>query len=78
MRQDGRRADLKFDQRKTQAGARQIEKDYGLRRLNPGDGAAAKNPTSQKRFKAERTGRAEIPRETLREAARQALAGAAT
>ena len=78
VRQDGRRADLKFDQRKAQAEARQIEKDYGLRQLNPGDGTAAKNPTSQERFKAERTGRPETPRETLREAVRQALAGAAT
>lgn len=77
VRQDGRRADLKFDKRKAQAEARQIEKDYGLRQLNPGDGTAAKNPTSQERFKAERTGRAETPRETLREAVRQALAGAA-
>ncbi len=78
VRQDGRRADLKFDKRKAQAEARQIEKDYGLRQLNPGDGTAAKAPTSQERFKAERTGRAEAPRETLREAVRQALAGAAT
>ncbi|MFI0721923.1 relaxase/mobilization nuclease domain-containing protein [Streptomyces sp. NPDC021224] len=77
VRQDGRRADLKFDKRKAQAEARQIEKDYGLRQLNPGDGTAAQAPTSQERFKAERTGRDETPRETLREAVRQALAGAA-
>ncbi|MEE4543667.1 mobilization protein [Streptomyces sp. V4-01] len=77
VRQDGRRAGLKFDQRKAQAEARQIEKDYGLRQLTPGDGTAAKTPTSQERFKAERTGRDETPRETLREAVRQALAGAA-
>ena len=43
----------------------------------PGDGTAAKTPTSAERFKAERTGRPETPRETLREAVRQALAGAA-
>lgn len=78
VRQDGRRADLTFDKRKAQAEARQVEKDYGLRQLNPGDGTAAKNPTSQERFKAERAGRTETPRETLREAVRQALAGAAT
>jgi hypothetical protein len=77
VRQDGRHANLKFDKRKAQAEARLIEKDYGLRQLNPGDGTAAKAPTSQERFKAERTGRAETPRETLREAVRQALAGAA-
>ncbi|MET8546187.1 relaxase/mobilization nuclease domain-containing protein, partial [Kitasatospora sp. NPDC004799] len=76
VRQDGRLANLSFDRRKAQAEARLIEKEYGLRRLNPGDGTAAKNPTSQEHFKAERTGRTETPRETLREAVRQALAGA--
>ncbi|MFF2121364.1 relaxase/mobilization nuclease domain-containing protein [Kitasatospora sp. NPDC058184] len=76
VRQDGRLAGLSFDKRKAQTEARLIEKEYGLRRLNPGDGTAAKNPTSQEHFKAERTGRTEPPRETLREAVRQALAGA--
>jgi hypothetical protein len=76
VRQDGRRADLSFDKRKAQAEARRIEQDYGLRRLNPGDGTAAKAPTSQERFKAERTGRSQTPRETLRDAVRQAVAGA--
>ncbi|MGW3073914.1 relaxase/mobilization nuclease domain-containing protein [Kitasatospora sp. NPDC001132] len=78
VRQDGRLAGLSFDKRKAQAEARLIEKEYGLRQLNPGDGTAAKNPTSQEHFKAERTGRTEPPRETLREAVRQAVAGAAT
>ncbi|MFJ7275456.1 relaxase/mobilization nuclease domain-containing protein [Kitasatospora sp. NPDC098663] len=77
VRQDGRLAGLSFDRRKAQAEARLIEKEYGLRQLNPGDGTAAKNPTSQEHFKAERTGRTETPRETLREAVRQAVAGAA-
>ncbi|MFE4977939.1 relaxase/mobilization nuclease domain-containing protein [Kitasatospora sp. NPDC056651] len=76
VRQDGRLANLSFDRRKAQAEARLIEKEHGLRRLNPGDGTAAKNPTSAERFKAERTGRTETPRETLREAVRQAVAGA--
>jgi hypothetical protein len=78
VRQDGRRAGLAFDKRKAQAEARLIEKDYGLRQLNPGDGTAAKAPTSAERFKAERTGRSETPRETLRGAVRHALAGAAS
>ncbi|MFJ6381415.1 relaxase/mobilization nuclease domain-containing protein [Kitasatospora sp. NPDC092039] len=78
VRQDGRLAGLSFDRRKAQAEARLIEKEYGLRQLNPGDGTAAKTPTSQERFKAERTARTETPRETLREAVRQAVAGAAT
>lgn len=78
VRQDGRLAGLSFDRRKAQAEARLIEKDYGLRQLTPGDSTAAKSPTSQERWKAERTGRTETPRETLREAVRQAVAGAAT
>ncbi|MFG2918342.1 relaxase/mobilization nuclease domain-containing protein [Kitasatospora sp. NPDC048298] len=78
VRQDGRVASLSFDRRKAQAEARLIEKEYGLRRLTPGDGTAAKTPTSQERFKAERNGRTDTPRETLREAVRQAVAGAAT
>ncbi|MFE6868807.1 relaxase/mobilization nuclease domain-containing protein [Kitasatospora sp. NPDC057692] len=78
VRQDGRLANLSFDRRKAQAEARLIEKEYGLRQLTPGDGTAAKAPTSQERWKAERTGRTETPRESLREAVRQAVAGAAT
>ncbi|MFJ3791518.1 relaxase/mobilization nuclease domain-containing protein [Kitasatospora sp. NPDC090091] len=78
VRQDGRLAGLSFDRRKAQAEARRIEKDYGLRQLTPGDGTAAKTPTSQERWKTERTGRTETPRETLREAVRQAVAGAAS
>ncbi|MBO1417490.1 relaxase/mobilization nuclease domain-containing protein, partial [Streptomyces sp. FH025] len=61
VRQDGRLAGLSFDKRKAQAEARLIEKEYGLRQLNPGDGTAAKNPTSQEHFKAERTGRTDPP-----------------
>ncbi|MFD8703618.1 mobilization protein [Kitasatospora sp. NPDC059648] len=78
VRQDGRLANLSFDRPKAQAEARLIEKEYGLRQLNPGDGTAARTPTSQEHFKAQRVGRTETPRETLREAVRQAVAGAAT
>ncbi|TQF02032.1 mobilization protein [Kitasatospora acidiphila] len=78
VRQDGRLAGLSYDRRKAQAEARRIEKDYGLRQLTPGDGTGAKNPTSQEQWKAERTGRTEPPRKTLHQAARDALAGAAT
>ncbi|MER5494247.1 mobilization protein [Streptomyces sp. NPDC002490] len=77
-RQDGRSPRRHNDSDRAQAECRQIEKDFGLQRLNPGDRTAAKRPTSAERSKAERTGRAEPPRETLREAVRQALAGAAT
>ncbi|MFJ2716904.1 relaxase/mobilization nuclease domain-containing protein [Streptomyces sp. NPDC087437] len=78
VRGDLRRPRMNYDFKKAQAECRRIEKEMGLRRLKPGDGTGAKPPTSAERFKAERTGRPEAPRETLREAVRQALAGAAT
>ncbi|OCC11516.1 relaxase/mobilization nuclease domain-containing protein [Streptomyces sp. PTY087I2] len=76
VRGDLRNPRLNYDFNKAQAECRRIEKEMGLRRLNAGDGTAAKNPTSAEKFKAERTGRPETSRETLREAVRQALAGA--
>ncbi|MEU3712180.1 relaxase/mobilization nuclease domain-containing protein [Streptomyces catenulae] len=78
VRGDLRRPRTNYDFKKAQAECRRIEREWGLRRLKPGDGTAAQNPTSAERFKAERTGRPEPARETLREAVRQALAGAAT
>lgn len=50
----------------------------GLLRLKPGEGTGAESPTSAECFKTERTGRPEAPRETLRDAVRQALTGVAT
>lgn len=76
VRGDLRNPRLNYDFNKAQATCRRIEKEMGLRRLNAGDGTAAKNPTSAEKFKAERTGRPETARETLREAVRQSLAGA--
>ncbi|MGW0564633.1 relaxase/mobilization nuclease domain-containing protein [Streptomyces sp. NPDC003016] len=78
VRGDLRRPRMNYDFKKAQAECRRIEREMGLRQLKPGDGTGAKTPTSAERFKAERTGRTEAPRETLREAVRQALAGAAT
>jgi hypothetical protein len=78
VRGDLRRPRMNYDFKKAQAECRRIELEMGLRRLKPGDGTAAKTPTSAERFKAERTGRPETPRETLREAVRQAVAGAAS
>ncbi|MEV3871582.1 mobilization protein [Streptomyces sp. NPDC049906] len=77
-RQDGRSPRRHQDAVRAQAECRRIEADFGLQRLNSGDRTAAKRPTSAERSKAERTGRTEPPRETLRDAVRQALAGAAT
>ncbi|MEO3750794.1 relaxase/mobilization nuclease domain-containing protein [Streptomyces sp. B6B3] len=78
VRGDLRRPRLNYDYKKAQAECRVLEREMGLRQLNPGDGTAAKRPTSAERFKAERTGRPETARETLRDAVRQAVAGAAT
>ncbi|WP_406341398.1 relaxase/mobilization nuclease domain-containing protein [Streptomyces sp. NBC_01578] len=76
VRGDLRNPRINYDFNKAQATCRRIELEMGLRRLNTGDGTAAKNPTSAEKFKAERTGRPETSRETLREAVRQAVAGA--
>jgi len=78
VRGDLRRPRMNNDFTKAQAECRRMEKEFGFRRLNAGDGTAAKNPTSAERFKAERTGRTDTAREALRDAVRQALAGAAT
>ncbi|MEU7510681.1 mobilization protein [Streptomyces sp. NPDC042898] len=78
VRGDLRNPRLNYDFNKAQAVCRRFEEEMGLRRLNAGDGTAAKNPTSAEKFKAERTGRPETSRVTLRDAVRQALAGVVT
>ncbi|MBV9023376.1 MAG: mobilization protein [Streptomycetaceae bacterium] len=77
VRGDLRRPRLNYDKKKAQAECRLIEKEMGLRQLKPGDGTAAKMPTSAEKFKAERIGHSQTPREALREAVRRAVAGAA-
>ncbi|MEU5214628.1 relaxase/mobilization nuclease domain-containing protein [Streptomyces sp. NPDC020807] len=77
VRDDGRRPRLHNEARRAQAEARAIEAEYGLRPVTPGDGTAAKRPTSAERHKAERRGKQPTPREELREAVRRAAAGAA-
>ncbi|GAQ54858.1 relaxase/mobilization nuclease domain-containing protein [Streptomyces acidiscabies] len=78
VRGDLRRARINNDWPKVQAACRTLEKELGLRRQNTGDGTAAKRATAAERRKAERTGRAEPPRDTLRTVVRQSLAAAAT
>ncbi|MEU2506091.1 relaxase/mobilization nuclease domain-containing protein [Streptomyces sp. NPDC007863] len=78
VRDDGRRPRLHNEARRAQTEARAIEADYGLRRVTPGDGTAAKRPTSAERHKAERRGQQRSPREELREAVRRSVAGAAS
>ncbi|MFE4612058.1 relaxase/mobilization nuclease domain-containing protein [Streptomyces niveus] len=76
VREDGRRPDHHRSGKRAQAEARLIENDYDLHRVNPGDGTAAKRPTSAERHKAARHGHATTPREQLRETVRRAVAGA--
>ncbi|MEU7202853.1 relaxase/mobilization nuclease domain-containing protein [Streptomyces sp. NPDC045470] len=76
VREDGYKPDLDHDAARVQAQARALEAELGLRRLNKGDGTAAKRPTSAERHKAERQGRERTAREELRETVRQAVAGA--
>jgi hypothetical protein len=78
VREDGRRPRRHEDGIRTQAECRKIEAEFGLQILNGGDRTAAQRPTSAERSKAERSGRSETPRETLRESVRHALAGAAS
>lgn len=76
VREDGYKPDLDNDANRVQAQARALEAELGLRRLNKGDGTAAKRPTSAERHKAKRQGRERTAREELREAVRRAVAGA--
>ncbi|MFI2351005.1 relaxase/mobilization nuclease domain-containing protein [Streptomyces sp. NPDC019443] len=78
VREDGRRPDHHRSGKRAQAEARLIEADYDLHRVTPGDGTAAKRPTSAERHKAERQGRDRTVREELRETVRRAVAGAET
>ena len=77
VRGDLRQARLNGDAQRAQDECRQIEKDLSLKELNPGDGTAAKRPTSAEGHKAERLGRGEPVRLQLRDAVRRAVAGAA-
>ncbi|MEG8278315.1 relaxase/mobilization nuclease domain-containing protein [Streptomyces sp. AHA2] len=76
VREDGRRPRLNNDAKRSQAEARLIEAEYGLKQLSTGDGTAAQRPTSAERHKAQRQGRERTAREELRESVRRAVAGA--
>ncbi|MEV0302080.1 mobilization protein [Streptomyces prasinus] len=78
VRQDGRRPRRDHDIRAVQREARTIEIDFGLRRLKPGDGTAAKRPTSKEHFKAKRQGQDITTREILRTRVRRAVAAASS
>ncbi|WP_329176394.1 relaxase/mobilization nuclease domain-containing protein [Streptomyces sp. NBC_01477] len=78
VRQDGTKPRDSYSYKRAQAEARQIEADYGLRRVTPGDGTAAKRPTRAETEKAHRTGRQRTPREQLRATIRTIVAVATT
>lgn len=75
-RQDGRAIDLNNSWFKLQHARREIEQDYGLQMVGPGDGTAARRPTRGEREKAKRHGWREAPRTTLKRAVSEAAAGA--
>lgn len=75
-RQDGRAPSHHNDARRAQDECRRIEKDFGLRQLNTGDGTAPPRPKSAEIAKAARRGQAEPPRAVLKDSVRQALVGA--
>ncbi|MFG1804984.1 relaxase/mobilization nuclease domain-containing protein [Streptomyces sp. NPDC049040] len=78
VRQDGTKPRDSYSYKRAQTEARQIEVDYGLRRVTPGDGTAAKRPTRAETEKAHRAGRQRTPREQLRATIRTIVAVAAT
>ncbi|MEV7287023.1 relaxase/mobilization nuclease domain-containing protein [Streptomyces sp. NPDC093252] len=77
VREDGRRPDHHRSGQRAQAECRRIEADYDLHRVKPGDGTAAKRPTSAERHKADRHHRQRTSREELRETVRRSAAGTA-
>ncbi|WNZ10544.1 relaxase/mobilization nuclease domain-containing protein [Streptomyces sp. 11x1] len=56
VREDGRRPGLHDSGLRVGDACREIEKDYGLRRLKKGDGTGARRPTQAEMHKAERLG----------------------
>ncbi|WP_433549162.1 relaxase/mobilization nuclease domain-containing protein [Streptomyces sp. CA-294286] len=75
VREDGYKPNLDKDAARSQAEARLLEVELGLRHLNRGDGTAAQRPTSAERHKAARRGQDRTAREELREKVRHAAAG---
>lgn len=78
VRQDGTKPRDSYSYKRAQTEARQIETDYGLRRVASGDGTAAKRPTRAETEKAHRTGSSLTAREQLRTALRTTVAAAAS
>ncbi|WP_043265440.1 relaxase/mobilization nuclease domain-containing protein [Streptomyces sp. CT34] len=73
VREDGRRPKLHNSGIRAGDECRQIEKDYGLRQLNKGDGTAARRPTQAEMHKAERLGWEQTSKEWLQDRIRAAI-----
>ncbi|WP_326803136.1 relaxase/mobilization nuclease domain-containing protein [Streptomyces sp. NBC_01788] len=73
IREDGRRPTLHDSGLRVGDACRQIEKDYGLRRLKKGDGTASRRPTQAEMHKAHRLGWQQTSREWLQDRIRTAI-----
>ncbi|MEU5774895.1 relaxase/mobilization nuclease domain-containing protein [Streptomyces venezuelae] len=73
VREDGRRPKLHDSGLRVGDACREIEKDYGLRRLKKGDRTAARRPTQAEMHKAERLGWEQPSREWLQDRIRAAI-----
>ncbi|WEB41236.1 relaxase/mobilization nuclease domain-containing protein [Streptomyces yunnanensis] len=77
VREDGRRPKLHDSGIRVGDACRQIEKDYGLRRLKKGDRTGTRRPTQAEMHKAERLGWEQPAQEWLEERIRAAIPHAA-
>ncbi|MEV7345494.1 relaxase/mobilization nuclease domain-containing protein [Streptomyces sp. NPDC093544] len=73
VREDGRRPKFHGSGLRVGDACREIEKDYGLRRLKKGDRTAARRPTQAEMHKAERLGWEEPSPEWLQDRVRAAI-----
>ncbi|MFH0243078.1 relaxase/mobilization nuclease domain-containing protein [Streptomyces sp. HK10] len=73
VREDGRRPKLHDSGHRVGDACREIEKDYGLRRLRKGDRTAGRRPTQAEMHKAERLGWEQTSREWLQDRIRAAI-----
>ncbi|MCF3143512.1 relaxase/mobilization nuclease domain-containing protein [Streptomyces platensis] len=73
VREDGRRPKLHDSGIRVGDACRQIEKDYGLRRLRKGDRTAGRKPTQAEMHKSQRLGWEQTSREWLQDRIRSAI-----
>ncbi|MET8327495.1 mobilization protein [Streptomyces sp. NPDC005181] len=73
VREDGRRPKLHDSGIRVGDACREIEKDYGLRRLKKGDRTGTRRPTQAEMHKADRLGWEQTSREWLQDRIRSAL-----